>query len=105
MYAVVRTGGQQFRVEPGKVIDVQKMAVEAGTAVDLNEVLLVVPDGAAPVIGQPLVKGATVKATVVDHYRAQKVLIWKYHPGLRYRRRRGHRQTYTRLKIESIVGI
>lgn len=105
MYAIVRTGGRQFRVEPGKIIDVEKMAVEPGTSVDLNEVLLVAPDGGTPQIGRPLVQGATVKATVVDHYRAKKILIWKYLPGLRYRRRRGHRQTYTRLRIDSIAGV
>ncbi len=105
MYAIVRTGGRQFRAEPGKIIDVEKMAVEPGSSVDLTEVLLVAPDGGAPQIGHPLVQGATVKATVVDHYRAKKILIWKYRPGLRYRRRRGHRQTYTRLRIENIVGM
>jgi len=103
MYAVVRTGGQQFRVEPGKTIDVQKLPLEAGASVNL-EVLLLVPDSGSPIIGQPIVKSAQVKATVVEHYRAAKVLIWKYHPGLRYRRRRGHRQTLTRLKIDSITG-
>ena len=104
MYAVVRTGGRQFRAEPGKIIDVEKLALEPGTSIDL-EVMLVAPDGGTPQIGHPLVDGVTVKATVVDHYRAKKILIWKYHPGMRYRRRRGHRQTYTRLRIESIAGI
>src|SRR5215470_10279939 len=92
MYAVVRTGGRQYRAEPGKTIDVEKLAVEAGQTINL-EVLLVVPDEGAPLIGRPVVEGATVTATVVDHYRAKKILIWKYRPGLRYRRRRGHRQT------------
>jgi len=105
MYAIVRTGGRQYRAEPGKVISVEKLPVEAGSTQILNEVLLVVPDGQAPVIGQPLVSGATVTVTVVEHYRAKKILIWKYRPGLRYRRRRGHRQTYTRLRIESIAGV
>ncbi len=105
MYAIVRTGGKQYRAEPGQVIDVEKLAVEAGASITLSEVLLVAPDGGAPLIGQPLVDGASVAATVVEHYRAKKVLIWKYRPGLRYRRRRGHRQTYTRLHIDSIAGI
>ena len=102
MYAIVRSGGHQYRAEPGKVIDVEKLEVEAGSSLDLIEVLLVVPDDGAPLIGRPLVEGAVVTATVVEHYRAKKILIWKYRPGLRYRRRRGHRQTYTRLRIESI---
>ncbi len=105
MYAIVRTGGKQYRAEPGHVIDVEKLAVEAGTSITLNEVLLVAPDGGTPLIGQPLVDGASVAVTVVEHYRAKKILIWKYRPGLRYRRRRGHRQTYTRLHIDSIAGI
>ncbi|HVO42009.1 MAG TPA: 50S ribosomal protein L21 [Aggregatilineales bacterium] len=102
MYAVVRTGGKQYRAEPGKIIDVEKLAVEAGQSITLNEVLLVVADDGVVRIGRPLVEGATVQATVVDHYRAKKILIWKYRPGLRYRRRRGHRQTYTRLQIDTI---
>jgi large subunit ribosomal protein L21 len=105
MYAVVRTGGRQFRAEPGKVIDVEKLNAEAGARLTLNEVLLVVPDEGAPLIGRPLVEGAAVQATVLGHYRAKKIIIWKYRPGLRYRRRRGHRQTYTRLKIEDVTVI
>jgi large subunit ribosomal protein L21 len=105
MYAVVRTGGRQFRAEPGKIIDVEKLNAEAGARLTLNEVLLVVPDEGAPLIGRPLVNGATVQATVLGHYRAKKIIIWKYRPGLRYRRRRGHRQTYTRLKIEDVTVI
>lgn len=111
MYAIIRTGGRQFRAEPGQVIDVEKMldaqkqVIEPGTVLNIEDVLLVVPDSAEPRIGTPRVQGVTVQATVVEHYRAQKVLIWKYRPGLRYRRRRGHRQTYTRLRIESIDGL
>jgi large subunit ribosomal protein L21 len=105
MYAIVRTGGRQYRAEPGKVIDVEKLPNEAGTSINLTDVLLVVPDSGTPSIGTPLVTGASVTVTVVEHYRAEKILIWKYHPGLRYRRRRGHRQTYTRLRIDAIQGI
>jgi large subunit ribosomal protein L21 len=102
MYAIVRTGGRQYRAEPGKIIDVEKLAVEAGDVINL-ETLLVAPDDGSPVIGHPVVEGVVVQATVVEHYRAKKILVWKYRPGLRYRRRRGHRQTYTRLHIDSIV--
>jgi large subunit ribosomal protein L21 len=105
MYAIVRSGGRQYRAEPGKIIDVEKLPVEAGSTIDLAEVLLVAPDSGSALIGNPLVNGAIVTATVVDHYRAKKILIWKYRPGLRYRRRKGHRQTYTRLRIESIAGV
>jgi large subunit ribosomal protein L21 len=102
MYAIVRTGGRQYRAEPGKVIDVEKLPVEAGDAAEL-EALLVAPDDGTPLIGRPTVEGVVVHATVVEHYRAKKILVWKYRPGLRYRKRRGHRQTYTRLHIDSIV--
>jgi large subunit ribosomal protein L21 len=105
MYAIVRIGGRQFRAEPGKVIDVEKMTAEPGSTIDLPEVLLVVPDEGAPLIGRPLVDGATVRANVLEHYRAKKIIVWKYRPGLRYRRRRGHRQTYTRLRIETVSGV
>jgi large subunit ribosomal protein L21 len=104
MYAIIRTGGRQYRAEPGKIIDVEKMPVEAGTSVKLDEVLLIALDDGAPLIGHPLVAGASVAATVVEHYRAKKILVWKYRPGLRYRRRKGHRQTYTRLQIDRITG-
>ncbi len=102
MYAIVRTGGRQYRAEPGKLIDVEKLPVEAGDIIDL-EALLIAPDEGDALIGRPIVDGVVVKATVVEHYRAKKILVWKYRPGLRYRRRRGHRQTYTRLHIDSIV--
>ncbi|HLY28512.1 MAG TPA: 50S ribosomal protein L21 [Aggregatilineales bacterium] len=102
MYAIIRSGGRQYRAEPGQTIDVEKLAVDEGAALDLGEVLLVVPDEGEASIGAPLVSGAVVHATVVGHYRAKKILVWKYRPGLRYRKRRGHRQTYTRLRIDSI---
>ncbi|GAB4544722.1 MAG: 50S ribosomal protein L21 [Anaerolineae bacterium] len=105
MYAVVRTGGRQYRAEPGKMIDVEKMPQEVGASVALDEVLLVVNDSGAVTVGKPTVTGARVQATIVEHYRGEKLLIWKYQPGRRYRKRRGHRQTYTRLKIESISGV
>ncbi|MFQ3535275.1 MAG: 50S ribosomal protein L21 [Aggregatilineales bacterium] len=105
MYAVVRTGGRQYRVAPEMVIDVEKVNAEPGASLTLSEVLLVVPESGEPLIGRPLVDGVTVQATVLEHYRAKKIIVWKYRPGLRYRRRRGHRQTYTRLKIEGITGI
>jgi large subunit ribosomal protein L21 len=102
MYAVVRTGGRQYRVEPGAEVDVEKLPVEIGESVELNEVLLIA-DGDTATVGKPLVAGAMVKATVLDQYRARKILVWKYHSKKRYRRRKGHRQYYTRLRIDEIV--
>lgn len=103
MFAIVRAGGRQHRAEPGKVIVVEKMPHDPGASVDLTDVLLVVGDDGSVNVGRPTVEGAVVRATVMEHYRAEKVLIWKYRPGLRYRRRRGHRQTYTRLRIDSVA--
>ena len=101
MYAIIRSAGRQYRAAPGKIIDVENQPFDAGAAIEL-EVLLVAPDEGKPSIGNPVVSGTVVKATVLDHYRAKKILVWKYRPGLRYRRRKGHRQTYTRLQIDSI---
>jgi large subunit ribosomal protein L21 len=105
MYAIVRTGGRQYRAEPGMSIDVERLPQEEGEAIDLTDVLLVVPDSGDPVIGQPLVEGAVVKATVIKQGRGRKIFVWKYKPKQRYRRRRGHRQYYTRLRIDSISGV
>ncbi len=104
-YAIVRTGGRQYRAMVGKTIDVEKLPYDEGDTVELDEVLLVAPDSSDPVIGQPLVDGAKVTATVVSQFRGPKILIFKYKPKKRYRRRQGHRQHYTRLKIESIDGV
>ncbi len=105
MYAIVRTGGRQYRAEPGQEIDVERLPHEEGESIELADVLLVVPDDGEPVIGQPVVEGATVKATVVKQGRGRKIFVWKYIPKERYRRRRGHRQYFTRLRIDSISGV
>ena len=105
MYAIIRTGGRQFRAEPGQVIDVERLPFEEGESIKLTEVLLVAKDEGSPVIGQPLVKDAVVNATVVKQGRDRKVFIWKYKPKKHYRRRRGHRQYFTRLRIDSIAGV
>lgn len=105
MYAIIRTGGRQFRAEPGQMIDVERMPNQEGEAIELTDVLLVVPDNGAPIIGQPVVKGAAVKATVVKQGRGPKVFVWKYKAKVHYRRRRGHRQYFTRLRIDSITGV
>lgn len=104
-YAIVRTGGKQYRAVVGETIDVEKLPVDAGAEITLEEVLLIGRENGDPSIGKPLVKGVTVKATVVKQYRGPKILVWKYKAKQRYRRRQGHRQYYTRLKIEAIEGI
>lgn len=102
MYAIIRTGGRQYRAEVGGTIDVERLPHDEGETIEIEEVLLVAPEDGDPVVGQPLVDGASVTATVVSQYRDKKILVWKYKPKKRYRRRRGHRQYYTRLQIEAI---
>jgi len=105
MYAIIRTGGRQYRAEPGQNVDVERLPYPEGETVELTDVLLVAPDGGSPLIGQPTVKGAVVSATVVQQGRERKVFVWKYKAKERYRRRRGHRQYFTRLRIDSITGV
>jgi large subunit ribosomal protein L21 len=102
MYAVIETGGKQYRVSEGDAISVEKLPYEVGDEVEFERVLLV--SGKEGVtIGQPIVKGAKVVAKVEAEGRGRKILVWKYRPKQRYRRRQGHRQPYTRLRIEKIV--
>ncbi len=101
MYAVVETGGKQYRVAPGGFVDVEKLPVEVGEAVTLDRVLMVV-DGATVQLGQPVLTGATVSATVVAQRLQRKVIIFHYRAKKRERTKTGHRQPYTRLRIEQI---
>ena len=102
MYAVIRTGGKQYRVTPNDVIEVERLAAEAGTAVEISEVLAL-NDKKSTVIGTPLVDGARVAATVLEHTRGDKVIIFKKRRRKNYRRRTGHRQNYTMLRIDEIL--
>jgi large subunit ribosomal protein L21 len=101
VYAIVETGGKQYKVSAGQVLDVELLPQQAGDQVELTRVLMVV-DGGQVSVGKPTVDGATVKATVTEQVKGDKVRIFKY-TGKRYRRRLGHRQRYTRLKIDEIV--
>jgi large subunit ribosomal protein L21 len=101
MYAIIRTGNRQYRAEVGSAIDVERLPNAVNDQITITDVLLV-GDGDSTVIGQPLVEGATVTATVVDQYRADKVIVFKYRQRTNFRRKRGHRQYYTRLRIDNI---
>jgi len=101
IYAVVETGGKQYRVSPGETVDVEKLAVE-GDSIELDRVHLVV-DGEKVTVGRPVVQGAKVVASVVEQGRGRKVRVFKYKPKVRYRVMRGHRQPFTRLAIKEIV--
>lgn len=102
MYAVVETGGKQYRVQVGQTVDVERLPAEVGQQVDLDRVLMLGGD-VATVIGQPVVPGVKVRATVVGEPRGKKIIVFKYKPKVRYRRKLGHRQDYTRLHIDEIV--
>ena len=102
MYAVVETGGKQYKVRAGEMVDVDKLSLDVGDKIELDRVLLVT-SGEDVRVGQPIVEGAKVLATVADHVKGPKVTVFKYRPRERYRRKKGHRQNYTRLTIDEIV--
>ncbi len=104
MYAVVETGGKQYRVAVGQHIDVEKLEAQPGDEIALDRVLMVSGDGQTTV-GTPTVAGARVLATVDDQFRDDKVIVFKFHAKKRYRRKRGHRQPLTRLTIREIVTL
>ena len=102
MYAVIETGGKQYRVSPGDRLMVEKLPGEAGDKVVFDRVLLVV-DNDNVHIGRPLVEGAKVEATIVRQTRGRKVIVFKYKPKNRYRRKKGHRQYYTEVLVDRIA--
>jgi len=98
-YAVFKTGGKQYRVKPGDTLDVELLPNAVDTVAEFSEVLAL-SDGGEVTIGAPLVEGAKVTAQVLSHYKDRKLMVFKYKAKNRYRRKRGHRQTYTRLRIQ-----
>ena len=103
MYAVVKTGGKQYKVAPGEKLKVEQIPADVGAEVILDQVLMI-GEGESVRLGQPNVAGATVKATVVSQGRGEKVKIFKMRRRKHYQKHQGHRQGYTELKIESIAG-
>ena len=103
MYAVVKTGGKQYRVVAGDKLKVEQIPADVGAEVILDQVLMV-GEGESVRLGQPLLSGASVKATVVSHGRGEKVKIFKMRRRKHYQKHQGHRQNYTELSIESING-
>ncbi len=100
-YAIVESGGKQYKAVPGTTIEVDRLPHPEGTQIELDQVLLVA-DGDQITVGTPTVEGAKVKATVEKHFKGRKIIVFKYIPRERYRRKRGHRQQYTRLRIDAI---
>ena len=101
MYAVVKTGGKQYRVAAGDILEVEKLDGDVGDSLNLDEVLLVA-DGDNVTVGQPMVEGASVTAKITGQHRGKKIMVFRYRAKKRIRVRRGHRQYLTRLEIESI---
>lgn len=102
-FAIVQTGGKQHRVHPGLILDVEKLPAEEGQTVELSEVLLVSDDSGVRQ-GHPLLDGTKVVARVVKQTRGPKIIVFKYKPKVRSRKKTGHRQWLTRLQIEEIVA-
>ena len=103
MYAVVKTGGKQYKVAPGEKLKIEQIRADVGAEVVLDQVLMV-GEGETVRLGQPNVAGATVKATVVAHGRGEKIRIFKMRRRKHYQKHQGHRQNYTELQIDAIVG-
>ncbi len=101
MYAVIKTGGKQYKVSKDDVISVEKLSEDAGKKIKLNEVLII-SDKGKPIVGDPLIKGASVEAEIMDHSRAAKITVFKKKRRHNYRRKQGHKQNITNLKILSI---
>ena len=101
-YAIVETGGKQYKVASGQKVDVDRLAVAEGEDVELSRVLLIA-DGEDTIIGSPTIDGAKVIATCLGEKKGDKIIVFKYKPKVRYRRKKGHRKLYATLEIKEIV--
>ncbi|OOB76926.1 MAG: 50S ribosomal protein L21 [Epulopiscium sp. Nuni2H_MBin003] len=103
MYAIIQTGGKQYKVEEGSIIKVEKLDVVAGDAISFDNVLAVSKDDTLT-FGNPVINGAVVKAEVLEQGKEKKIIVFKYKPKKSYKRKKGHRQPFTRIKITSITA-
>lgn len=103
MYAIIQTGGKQYRVQEGDVLRIEKLNVEVGATVELEQVLAVARDGQL-VVGNPTVPGAKAVLKVLEHGKGKKIIVFKYKPKKNYRRKQGHRQPYTKVVVEKIMA-
>ena len=103
MYAVVAAGGKQYKVEEGDVLRIEKVVGNVGDALTFDKVLLV-SDGENVTIGQPMIENTLVNAQIIEQGKSKKIIVFKYKRRKRYRRKQGHRQRYTAVKIDSIVS-
>jgi len=102
IYAIIETGGKQYRVMPGQTLDVERLTAAEESDITFDRVLMVA-DGEQVLVGQPVVAGAAVSARVVTEHKGDKVIVFKYKPKTRYRRFKGHRQVLTRITIADIT--
>ena len=102
MYAVVRTGGKQYRVEEGRTVKVERLAGEVGDAVEIGDVLLM-DDGSGVTVGAPTIDGARVLGTIAEQGRSKKVIVFRYKAKTRYRKKTGHRQHFTKVVVQDIL--
>ncbi|HHY82637.1 MAG TPA: 50S ribosomal protein L21 [Clostridiales bacterium] len=103
MYAVIKTGGKQYKVQEGDIIRVEKLDVEEGSVVKFEEVLALSDDNGLKV-GTPVVEGAVVEGNVLKQGKGKKIIVFKYKPKKNYRRKQGHRQPFTQIQITKIIG-
>lgn len=104
MIAIIKTGGKQYIIKEGTILKVEKLLGNVGEQITLGEVLLIGDSGAEVKIGTPTVAGAKVEATILEQGRADKVTVIKYKRKVRYKRKRGHRQNFTKVRIAKIAG-
>jgi large subunit ribosomal protein L21 len=102
IYAIIETGGKQYKVAPKQTIEVERLDVPEGDIVELDRVLFIGEDKNA-LVGNPVIKGAKVVATSLGEAKGEKVIVFKYKAKVRYRRKRGHRQTYTKILVNEII--
>jgi large subunit ribosomal protein L21 len=102
LYAVIKTGGKQYRVQEGEVLKLEKLAADVGETVEFDQVLALKTEDELKV-GTPYVEGATVQGTVLGQGKAKKIIVFKYKPKKNYRKKQGHRQPFTSVRIEKIM--
>ena len=105
MYAIVETGGKQYRAAQGDILEVEKLEGEVGSTITLNKVLMISGEGVEPKIGSPAIANATVSGEVLEQGRHKTVIVFKKKRRKNYRRTKGHRQSFTKLKITGISGV
>ena len=103
MYAIIKTGGKQYVVSEGDILNIERLKQSKGTRIQFNNVLLVANDGDVKV-GTPTVQGASVQATIINEGKEKKIIVYKYKRRKRYRRKYGHRQLYSQVRIDKIIA-